>query len=212
MEHSFDVDIATKYGILEAILLKNLYYWIKKNEANNQNYFEDKYWTYNSIKAFALLFPYVSSKKIQYTLKKLEEEGLIVTGNFNKSNYDRTLWYAFTKKGNSIMQNCKMDLVNLENGFDNFTKPIPNNKTQIETQITKTHKEKFKKPTLDEVKEYCEKRSNGIDPQEFIDFYESKGWYVGKNKMVDWQASVRTWERNRKTAKNNKPKVTYDPI
>lgn len=53
----------------------------------------------------------------------------------------------------------------------------------------------FKKPTLDEVKEYCLERKNGINPQHFIDFYESKGWMVGKNKMKDWKACIRTWEK-----------------
>lgn len=56
----------------------------------------------------------------------------------------------------------------------------------------------FKKPTLEEVKEYCKERNNDVNPQKFIDFYESKGWYVGKNKMKDWKACVRTWEKSAK--------------
>lgn len=62
---------------------------------------------------------------------------------------------------------------------------------------------RFTPPTLDEVREYCQERNNNIDPETFINFYESKGWFVGKNKMKDWKASVRTWERNRK--KEEKP-------
>lgn len=59
---------------------------------------------------------------------------------------------------------------------------------------------RFTPPSLEEVKAYCSERGNKIDPQTFIDFYESKGWMVGKNKMKDWKASVRTWERKeRKT-------------
>ena len=56
----------------------------------------------------------------------------------------------------------------------------------------------FIPPTAEEVREYCEQRQNGIDPDEFVNFYQSKGWYIGKNKMKDWKAAVRTWERNRK--------------
>lgn len=52
------------------------------------------------------------------------------------------------------------------------------------------------------MKAYCQERENGIDAEEFFDFYESKGWYVGKNKMKDWKACVRTWERNRKGNKS----------
>ena len=55
----------------------------------------------------------------------------------------------------------------------------------------------FKKPSLDDVSAYCAERKNGIDPQQFIDHYESNGWRVGKNPMKDWRAAVRTWERNR---------------
>ncbi len=55
--------------------------------------------------------------------------------------------------------------------------------------------ERFIKPTIEEIKSYCLERHNGVDPQKFFDFYESKGWFVGKNKMKDWRAAVRTWEK-----------------
>jgi hypothetical protein len=52
----------------------------------------------------------------------------------------------------------------------------------------------FVPPLLQEVQEYCSERKNGVEPQRFIDFYSSKGWLIGKNKMKDWKAAVRTWE------------------
>ena len=56
------------------------------------------------------------------------------------------------------------------------------------------------KPSVEEVKAYCQERNNGVDAQKFIDFYESKGWMIGKNHMKDWKAAVRTWEqRDKKT-------------
>lgn len=67
-------------------------------------------------------------------------------------------------------------------------------------------------PTIEEVANYCTERNNGVDPEEFWDFYQSKGWTVGKEKMKDWQASVRTWERNRKkksTSETNSSQKTY---
>lgn len=57
-------------------------------------------------------------------------------------------------------------------------------------------KSKFTKPTVTEVAAYCLERNNGIDPQAFVDHYESKGWVVGKSPMKSWQAAVRTWERS----------------
>lgn len=65
---------------------------------------------------------------------------------------------------------------------------------------------RFKKPTVEEVKKYCEERDNGIDAQYFIDFYESKDWMIGKNKMKNWKAAIRTWEKN----KNKKYKAESD--
>lgn len=54
---------------------------------------------------------------------------------------------------------------------------------------------RFVKPTVEEVQAYCDERGNGMDARSFVDFYESKGWMVGKNPMKDWKAAVRTWEQ-----------------
>lgn len=60
----------------------------------------------------------------------------------------------------------------------------------------KNIKKKFQKPSIDEVKTYCQENGYSVDAQTFVDFYESKGWLVGKNPMKDWQAAVRTWEKS----------------
>lgn len=58
----------------------------------------------------------------------------------------------------------------------------------------------FAIPTIEEVKVYCLERKNIINPQSFIDFYDSKGWMIGKNKMKDWKAAVRNWETRNKSS------------
>lgn len=148
MEHHFDIEIAEKYGILEAVLLDHFMFWDTKNEANESNYHDGLYWTYNSTKAMAKLFPYASIGQIRRALKKLEAEGLIVTGNYNKSTYDRTTWYALTKNGKCICQNCKMEVSDLQNGIAENDKPIPYTITDTETdteniysQIVKAYNE-----------------------------------------------------------------------
>ena len=87
------------------------------------------------------------------------------------------------------------------------TNTINNNILNTNNNINTITKERFKKPTLKEVKEYCEERNNEIDAETFINFYESKGWMVGKNKMKDWKACVRTWEKKSRhiIAKEEKP-------
>jgi predicted phage replisome organizer len=58
-----------------------------------------------------------------------------------------------------------------------------------------TRSPSFKKPTMEEIYNYCKERKNNIDSSAFYDFYESKNWFIGKNKMKDWKAAVRTWEK-----------------
>ena len=60
---------------------------------------------------------------------------------------------------------------------------------------------KFQKPSLIEIKQYCNDRKNNVDSNKWFDFYESKGWMIGKNKMKDWKAAIRTWE------KTNEPEI-----
>ena len=61
----------------------------------------------------------------------------------------------------------------------------------------------FKKPSVEEIKNYCLERNNNVDPEAFYDFYESKDWFIGKSKMKDWKAAIRNWERGDK----KKPKT-----
>lgn len=69
--------------------------------------------------------------------------------------------------------------------------------TDIDNSVNakRTHA-RFTPPTVDEVRAYCTERGNSVDPEHFIDHYSSNGWLVGKNKMKDWKAAVRTWEKN----------------
>ena len=75
------------------------------------------------------------------------------------------------------------------------------------TDINVGHKpsKRFTPPTLDEVSDYCYERGSSVDPQRFVDYYTSNGWMVGKNKMKDWKAAVRTWEQKEG---QSKPKAT----
>ena len=65
MQHSFDTEIANAYGISAAIIFNHLVFWIQKNEANNEHYHDGTYWTYNSRKAYKMLFPYMGERQIK---------------------------------------------------------------------------------------------------------------------------------------------------
>jgi len=75
-------------------------------------------------------------------------------------------------------------------------KPETNNHKPITSSKEKA--KRFVPPTHTEVMRYCLERKNNVDPDRFIDHYTSNGWLVGKNKMKDWKAAVRTWEKNEK--------------
>ena len=193
MQHHFDVEIAQKYGVAEAILLNHFEYWIELNRTNEKNFYDGRYWTFNSMKAFSKIFPYMTEKKIRNALKHLQDEGLIVTGNYNKLAYDRTLWYAFSDLAESILPKGQMEDPEMANGYFQKVEPIPDNKPDNDTD--RVALKRFTPPTVDEVAAYCGERNNRIDPKTFVDFYASKGWVVGKSKMKDWKAAIRTWEK-----------------
>lgn len=90
-----------------------------------------------------------------------------------------------------------------DNVKDNVLQDIRDKSIDIrDIDIKENIKEKFKKPTLEEVESYCKERKNNVDPERFIDFYEANGWVQGKNKPIkDWKACIRTWE-NKSKGKN----------
>lgn len=88
----------------------------------------------------------------------------------------------------------------------NVTKSIENRDKSIDIRY-KNNNKVFVKPSLEEVQAYCKIRGNSIDPQAFIDYYESVGWKVGNKPMKDWQACVRTWER-----RDNNKNVKVDTL
>ena len=89
--------------MLEAVLLENINFWVAKNKANEKNFYDGFYWTYNSITALSKLFPYASRATIFRALHNLEDAGLILAGNYNKDASDKTKWYTLTKKGELLL-------------------------------------------------------------------------------------------------------------
>lgn len=110
--YQFDTDIAQQYGVDNAIMIWNLSYWIQHNESNGMHFHNGRTWTYNTVEAFTKIFPFWSRGQIRRILKSLEDAGVIVTGNYNQSARDRTIWYAFSDS----FQNQQMHLSKSANG------------------------------------------------------------------------------------------------
>ena len=91
--------------------------------------------------------------------------------------------------------------------YDIFEQP-KNDIIQDISEAKEPKKQKrFQKPTLQEIRDYCLERGNSIDPERFMDYYESNGWKVGKNPMKDWKAAIRTWEANDKKYSESKQEI-----
>lgn len=122
-------------------------------------------------------FAQCSERKVSEAIGNLIKCGYIYVASFDGRK--RTLRSRLATVADQGRKNCEADLQELQ---------------QINKENNKSYKG-FTPPTLEEVKAYCAERGNKVDAERFIDFYTSKGWFVGKNKMKDWKAAVRTWER-----------------
>ena len=134
------------------------------------------------------------------------DSGVIVIKHWRINNYlrnDRYQSTTYIEEKNTLILDEKNAYTEKDKDYGIPNIGIPNIdkdsivKDSIEYNIGEKSK-RFIPPTLNEVREYCRERNNNVDPETFINFYESKGWLVGKTKMKDWKACVRTWERNRK--------------
>lgn len=133
--HSFDIDIAAKVGVNAAVIYRSIRFWISKNRENERHFYDGRYWTYSSVKAFGKLFPYLTEKQVRSAIDKLKDSNLIEVGNYNKSAYDRTVWYATTEVcnspnasaqiGESICPKSQIEMPDLSNESAQNGEPIP---------------------------------------------------------------------------------------
>lgn len=165
--HSFNIQDALLYGIEEAIILNNISFWIDKNRANQKHFYDGAYWTYNSYNAFALLFPYMSTHQIKRAITNLEVKGVIKSGNYNSSPYDKTKWYSVLETTHEAKNDHRAD---------EFSQPIPNVNTDHKLTDNKTDKKTMGSPSFIEVEDFekgkeksCAKKEKGFEPKNEIE-------------------------------------------
>lgn len=88
------MDIAAKYGADAAIFINNIVYWTLKNQAENRNYHDGRYWTFGTVTGFAKLYPLWSEPQIKRIIAKCRDAGILLVGDFNEDRRDRTRWYS----------------------------------------------------------------------------------------------------------------------
>ena len=172
--------------------------------------YEPKKWHGITIEAGQLVTSYeklaqqlrLTKMQIRTSLDKLKSTGEITHKKTNQySIITVNNWHEYQENNTQI--NTQITL-----------KQHSNNTQITPTKESKESKEgkeiyiiaKFQKPTIEEIKKYCSERKNSVNPEQFFNFYQSKGWLVGKVPMKDWKAAVRTWEQKDKKQGDN-----YDP-
>ncbi|RKP44712.1 hypothetical protein [Pararobbsia silviterrae] len=102
--HHFEVDDAVRYGVNAAVILQNLRFWILHNKANGKHQHQGRTWTFNSARAFSLLFPYLSADQVKRILRKLVDEGVLLARTLAEDSWDRVNWYAFDDESKHLAQ------------------------------------------------------------------------------------------------------------
>jgi hypothetical protein len=102
--------LAVEFGTNESLFLTNLCFWIEKNKANRVNYHDGHYWVYNTMDAWAELFPYFSKYQIRHLIDKMKSQEILLVGVYNRTHYDRTQWYSVSDEVMALyLGGCKKD-------------------------------------------------------------------------------------------------------
>ena len=186
-------------------------YWLDYARAHGEHEHDGYYWMYAKASKMQTVFPFWTANKIQKTLKKLEDNEVIISGSFNSSAWDRTKWYTLPEFSTQLKRDHRVSQTADCSFSQNADSPYSKYKNK--------NNGRFTPPTQEEVFEYMQERdfAHRKESEAFVNFYESKGWLVGKSKMKDWKAAVRNWiSRSNlpktKQAQPNIPPADYDPL
>lgn len=139
-------------------------------------------------------------------IKELETDGYIETQRTSVNQIITVKRHLMFNTQNETQNDTQIETqTNTQNdtpiiNIEELKKEIKKELKEELANASKKKKTAFVPPTIDEVQQYIEEKSYHFDAEDFINYYESIGWYVGKNKMSDWKAACRTWERHCKTA------------
>lgn len=143
MHFAFDDYYAEKHGIDCAIMIQNMQFWIFKNRANGKHFHDGHYWTYNSMKAMTEMFRFWSKHQIERILRDLVDKDVLIKGNYNTLQNDRTCWYAFKDESEFLPkqteQNGEIHFPKSGNPFPQTGTPLPDTNTDTDDSfINKT--------------------------------------------------------------------------
>lgn len=172
--HIFSPEVACAVGVNAAVIFQNIAFWCERNEANNENMHEGRAWTFNSVKAFETLFPYLTSAQVRYALDRLVEDGYLGVGNFHEDTRIRTKWYCVLKQ---------VHLSPVANGSVASSKC--NKETDVNTDINTDSKREATPSLFGDIQEKKAEKK----PDRFSDFWNAYPKKAGK------EAALKAWEK-----------------
>lgn len=193
--HSYNVSVAADVGINAAVIFYNICYWVEENTANERNFINGEYWTYNTVNAFKTLFPEMSYEQVRNALRKLENAKYIKSAFLNEDTRDRTKWYTVMDKNKWITSNkcnCEnshmdcdnsqtehdesTDVNNIYNNINTDTDNKQSNNNQSDNKLTdNSHRDKTLSNDNGEVKTFSsENRKKMSAPKTALEKYLGK--------------------------------------
>lgn len=212
LHHTFDIHLAAKYGIEEAIIIHHFQHWIQVNKKLESNFHEGRTWTYQTLDEIAAHFPYMNRSQVFDILFKLEHgfhrksktkeklfEPVIIKSNFNKTKFDKTVWYAFRDEASFIvLGNPKNDKRTSQNPDWEIPTPIPDTKPDTKPDVDKEPSIKVSKnedaPKGARLKEFSEEvkelgkyvlsKMKQINPNYKITEKQAEKWMIALDCMI----------------------------
>ena len=139
-------------------------------------------------------------RKVAMVLPKLVEMGLVI-----KIDRDVRGIHLCEYKVSPVFTGCEC---HSQGGCEQDAHNNIENENIDINSLYKKGSSHFHKPSLDDIRAYCISRGNNVDPEQFLNFYESKGWMVGKTPMRDWRAAIRTWEKRQNDSPRRRSPMT----
>lgn len=190
--------LAVGIGLNEAILLQKIHGWLRCTPIDQVG----RSWIYNSYKSWHEQLPFMSEITIKRAMKNLIDKGIVLTENFNKKSFDKTLWYSIDyEKLDEVV--CTIDSIKMiPREYQNDTTNTNNkyNKENINNINIINTKERFTPPTLIEVKNYISENNLNVDGETFYSYFTEGNWKDSRgNKVKNWKQKLRTWSSYGKT-------------
>ncbi len=192
MINSFNTNIAVKYSVEVAIFLQHIAQWSLNNLSHNKHIHDGYVWTYNTHEGLKKFFPYWSTDQIRRVIKKAVDEGLVQKGNYNKTKYDHTCWYALTDQGGRLYPELSISEIATKQSMSDETKS-PDQRREITEPIptiNTTSKKDINIKTLISKKDSCLpalKKLNSKDAEEMDMMLADNPHDIPLQMLLDWK-------------------------